>query len=156
MKRRARNVVRIGSVAVLAVSVAACDLTADRDVDGIPDWAEVVYGFDPDNADENGNGVLDGDEDADGDSLSNSEEVKEFGSNPRNGDADGDGLRDGDEAVLGTNPHLADSDFDGLRDDRELVWSGTDPTRADSDDDGLDDGDEWLGYGTDPLDPDTD
>ncbi len=93
--------------------------------------------------------------DADGDGLSDLDEVNIHGTNPFVADTDGDGLSDGDEVnVHGTNPLEPDSDDDGLDDGAE-VGLGTDPTVPDSDSDGLDDGEEIL-IGTEPLDEDSD
>lgn len=73
--------------------------------------------------------------DADGDELTDLEELKwnaansPLGSalplNPRKGDSDGDGLTDAEEIALGTNPGVADTDGDGKDD-------GVDPNPLDS------------------------
>jgi hypothetical protein len=76
------------------------------------------------------------DRDADGDGLTDLEEVA-LGTSWTVADTDGDGLGDGDEvAVHGTDPLRADTDGDFLGDARELAW-GADPLLADSDGDGL-------------------
>ena len=107
-------------------------LLADTDGDGLDDLAELTKtATDPTNADTNGNGVLDGDEDYDEDGLCNLAEVQE-----------------------GTNPLLADTDYDGLTDGEEVTKYLTSPLTVDTDDDGLKDGaDVRLGF--DPLNPDT-
>ncbi len=64
-------------------------------------------------------------------------------------DADGDGLSDVEELERGTNPLDHDSDDDGVDDGTE-VTIGTDPLNPDSDGDGSSDGEE-LDLGTDPL-----
>ncbi|MBN8881021.1 MAG: hypothetical protein J0H73_01740, partial [Salana multivorans] len=53
---------------------------------------------------EDGNGVLDGEDDADGDGLTNGEEEEDHGTDPNNPDTDGDGLSDGDEVKNGSDP----------------------------------------------------
>jgi outer membrane protein OmpA-like peptidoglycan-associated protein len=129
--------------------------------------------------------VADGDDDNDGDGLSNVEEyVLEVrlglvrvrtSTSPCAVDSDEDGLDDALEAAGlylngQTNPTNADTDGDGLRDgvedanaDGALAPSETDPTKADSDGDGLLDGaedadrDGVLDPGeTDPKLPDSD
>lgn len=48
--------------AVPAYETARAATTLDTDSDGMPDWEETLLGTDPNNADENGNGVTDGEE----------------------------------------------------------------------------------------------
>ena len=57
----------------------------DNDMDGLLKKEEKEIGTDPENADTDGDGLLDG------------QEVNTYGSNPLNADTDGDGLKDGDE-----------------------------------------------------------
>jgi hypothetical protein len=52
-------------------------------------------------------------------------------------DADGDGLSDSDEVAYGTNPGAFDTDGDGLGDGDEVLVYGLDPTDWDTDDDGF-------------------
>jgi hypothetical protein len=93
--------------------------------------------------------------DADGDGLSNCQELAQ-GTDPSDPDSDDDGLTDGAEVnVHGTNPLDADSDDDGLTDGAEVNVHGTNPLDADSDDDKLSDGLE-VANGTNPLDADSD
>ncbi|GAB2633384.1 hypothetical protein GCM10027270_22200 [Nocardioides ginkgobilobae] len=158
---------------------------SDTDGDGLTDAQETVIGTDPNNPDSDGDGVRDGQEDADGDGLTNLEEVSgsqndAFGNAPTDptvADSDGDGLTDGQEIDLtGTDPNDPDTDNDGTSDAAEdpdgdgltnlQEVSGsqndafgndpTDPTVADSDGDGLTDSEEIDLTGTDPNDPDTD
>ena len=151
----------------------------DSDGDGLTDGQEIYEtGTDPNEADTDGDGTPDGDEDPDGDGLTNLEEVSgsendDFGNEPTDpldadpndpaddvplvdDDADNDGLTDAEEALLGTDPTDPDTDDDGLLDGEEVENFETDPLDADTDDDSLSDGDEVNAIGTDPLDPDTD
>lgn len=65
--------------------------------------------------------VASGDQDSDGDGLSNSDEIK-AGTDPLNPDTDGDGLLDGQEiSISKTNPLVADTDQDGLSDGDEIL-----------------------------------
>ncbi len=92
--------------------------------------------------------------DADGDGLSDNDEVEVYGTMPDVPDTDVDGLEDGFEVTLGTDPLVPDTDGDQLIDGIEWVLC-TDPLNPDTDGDGLADGDEAFGP-TDPLSPDTD
>ncbi len=117
---------------------------SDTDNDYLPDGLELVYGTDPLEWDENGNGIADGFEyDFDGDGLSDGEEFYfektwmaplPIGNDSRgiwhwtgapggfdNPDSDGDGLSDGEEVnVYGTDPTDADTDNDGISDFEEV------------------------------------
>jgi len=99
--------------------------------------------------------VLIGQEDTDGDGLTNAREI-EIGTDPTKADTDADELLDGDEVnSRGTDPRNPDTDGDGLSDGEEALRRGTDPRNPDSDQDGLKDGDE-VQRNTDPRNPDTD
>ena len=108
------------------------------------------------------------DGDADGDGLTNGDEIYNTATDPRDADTDGDQLSDGVELnVLGTDPLDTDSDDDsvpdgdedadedGLSNASEVNVYGTDPTDRDTDDDFFSDGEE-LAYGTNPLLADSD
>ncbi len=56
----------------------------DRDKDGVPDHYESILGTDPDKFDSDGNGRSDGEEDHDGDGISNQREIK-LGRSPLRG-----------------------------------------------------------------------
>jgi hypothetical protein len=135
----------------------------DTDLDGMADFFETTYGFDPLNAGDAGN-------DPDADSFDQGSDgsiqlvwpsLEEYrygrtawdevslgpwraGTDPLNPDSDGDGAGDGQEAYFGTDARvpadvLADEDADGLTwaDEANL---GTNPSDPDSDGDGLCDG----------------
>jgi TolB protein len=96
-----------------------------------------------------------GQEDSDGDGLTNNQEVS-LGTDPLNPDTDRDELLDGDEVNnRRTDPLNADTDGDGLSDGEEVIRRSTDPLNPDTDGDALNDGDE-VQRGTNPLNPDTD
>ena len=104
---------------------------ADDDGDGVADSDEVANGTDPLLSDSDDDGIDDGtdafplnpNETADTDSDG-------LGNNS-DSDDDGDGLTDAQEATYGTNPLLKDSDSDGFSDYDEIA-DGTDPLDADS------------------------
>lgn len=95
---------------------------ADTDADGLSDWHEVyVTGTEPTLYDTDGNGVSDGDEDADGDGLNNVGEIG-YGTDLLKSDTDNDGLNDHEEVtVYGTNPLKYDTDGDGASDGWEVA-----------------------------------
>jgi hypothetical protein len=78
-------------------------VSSDFDGDGLSNQDEAAYGFDPFNADSDGDGILDGlaqmlglaadDLDSDGDGISNAQEIRN-GTNPFSADSDGDGVPD--------------------------------------------------------------
>ena len=95
--------------------------STDTDQDGLTDYWEVrKLKTDPLKEDTDGNGVSDGQEDADQDGLTNLAEIK-MGTNPLKADTDEDGINDGDEInIYHTSPLSNDSDNDGLMDGEEV------------------------------------
>ena len=73
-------------------------LDTDSDNDGITDEDEKKYGFNPKDA-------SDANEDADGDGVSNIDEINNYHTNPNNKDSDGDGVDDNDEIEAGYDPN---------------------------------------------------
>jgi len=63
--------------------------------------------------------------DSDGDGLSDGDEINIYGSSPTNEDSDGDSLPDGDEADAGLSPANDDDDGDGVPTLIEVTWGGT-------------------------------
>jgi hypothetical protein len=90
-------------------------LIGDADFDDLPTWREYLLGSDPLNADSNGNGILDGHDDA-------------AGASAVNPDGDGDGVPNWTERVNGTDPFRVDSDGDGVSDSADVF--PLDPTRS--------------------------
>ncbi len=72
----------------------------------------------------------DGTGDADGDGLTNWEEVKRYHTDPHDADTDGDGLMDGYEVQNGTDPLNPDSDGDGIPDGQNPELWVSDPLWA--------------------------
>jgi len=120
--------------------VGPADMT-DTDRDGLPNaWETEFAGTDPQKADSNGNGILDGDEDSDGDGLTHASELV-GGTDPTRADSfqtgrsdseldlDGDALTFRQELLLGTDPGRADTDDDGWNDEAERTTGSraTDP-----------------------------
>ncbi len=140
--------------------------------------SEASAGTNPLNPDTDGDGLLDGEEDRDGDGVFGVSgcTVAPFGDcsgegepSPTDFDTDNDDLSDGFELGSGSgcNPADPDTDGDGLSDSEEQNRTFTTCSAKDSDGDGLEDYDEvFIIAGTfpdrqfeqvgDPLDPDTD
>ena len=120
----------------------------DADGDGLPDWWERGYGFDPlDPSD----ALADGD----GDGLTNAREY-ELGTDPTDLDTDADGLPDGWEVENGLDPFdpadaALDLDGDGLSNLEEHA-ADSNPNAWDTDLDGIHDGLE-VQIGLDPANP---
>ncbi len=94
--------------------------SADTDADGLTNLDEFVNYTDPTKADQDKDGLKDG------------EEIKTHNTNPANADTDADGLKDGAEVnTYHTNPLKRDSDSDGVTDGAEVA-AGTNPADAPS------------------------
>lgn len=124
---------------LFAFSVSAD--TTDTDGDHIYDEDEILYGFDLANPDENANGVIDGEDDYEGDGLITQSELYLYGTDPTDLDTDGDGRGDYNEIFVSptSDPLDMDSDDDGLGDYAEFITHGTDPENPDTDGDGMGD-----------------
>ena len=119
----------------------------DQDNDGLWDYEEEILGTDMYNNDSDGDTVSDGDEinqylldplvsdidrDTDEDGISNIEEIDIYYSNVENPDTDFDGLSDWDEInIYNTNLLSSDTDEDGLYDDYEVLYDFLDPNNPD-------------------------
>ena len=120
----------------------------DIDSDGMPDWWENHYGFNP-------NDGSDATLDADEDSVSNLSEYN-FGTNPLLADTDSDGMTDGRELNFdGFDPvnaldAVSDFDGDGLNNIVEFQ-KGSNPNNKDTDGDGFSDYEELKGMESNPL-----
>ncbi|MHC4714958.1 MAG: hypothetical protein ACYTAN_17080, partial [Planctomycetota bacterium] len=101
----------------------------DDDNDGLFNYEEELLGTNPDSNDEDGDGIVDGNE------------FNLHRTNPFSTDTDGDGLSDSEEInTYLTSPILADTDKDGMDDGWEVTWD-FDPL------DGSDAGKDWDGDG---------
>lgn len=154
----------------------------DTDLDGMADWFETTWGFDPANPSDGG-GDPDGDAFDQGNdgtieqAWTNTHEYQyqrptvwseedsgpwQAGTEPLNPDTDGDSAPDGMEAYFATNARVpadlaSDDDADGLTWTEE-VEQDTNPSDADTDGDGLCDGGRgtacrFPGLGTAPGQP---
>lgn len=105
----------------------------DTDGDNLSDYIEIyVTKTDPNKIDSDSNGIPDGKEDADGDGLSNEEEI-EYRTSIIDKDSDGDQLSDNEEInQYKTDPLKKDTDGDSLSDGEE-VKLGLNPLRKKTD-----------------------
>ena len=135
-------------VAMSAVGAVCTDSASDTDGDSMSDVAELIIGFDPENA-------ADGEEDFDGDGISNKLELLK-GFDPKDMDSDDDGLTDNEEYLnTGTDAANSDSDSDGMPDGWEVMF-GLNPLNdadaaMDADEDGMSNLKEYFDQ-TDPTD----
>jgi hypothetical protein len=113
-----------------------CAEGVDSDGDGLSNACECELGTNQYEADTDGDGLEDGEEDANQNCQMDPGET-----DPRAEDTDKDGLTDGEEANNDiTDPLDPDTDDDGIDDGVEVGSSCLDPTKEDSDGDGLPDG----------------
>ena len=101
----------------------------DSDNDGINDNIEIELGTDPNDADTDDDGIVDG------------TEAKSHKTDPLNIDTDGDGIQDGTEIGITEFEIGPDTDIIVFVQDSDPDTT-TDPLDADTDDDGIADGDE--------------
>jgi uncharacterized repeat protein (TIGR01451 family)/MYXO-CTERM domain-containing protein len=111
----------------------------DSDGDGLFDTVEIQIGTNPNDADSDDDGVLDGqepdfDKDTDGDGLINALDP----------DSDNDGLFDGTELGLGCSNAATDTSKNNCRADADNGATKTDPLKADTDNGGIPDGQEDI------------
>ena len=114
----------------------------DTDKDGLTDYEEVyITNTDPTKYDSVTEGISDANADSDKDGLNNKKEI-ELKTDPNNDDTDGDTLKDGDEiSKYNTDPLKRDTDEDDLEDDDEFKFN-CDPNKKDTDNNGIIDGKE--------------
>lgn len=127
----------------------------DTDDDGVIDAVEELIGTDPNKTDTDGDGLSDYTEIYETGTDPLVADTDEDGTSDGDEDEDGDGLTNLEEQELGTRADRVDTDGDGLSDYDEVKIHGTDPLSKDTDGDGLSDGDEIL-LGLDPLNPKSD
>lgn len=163
---------------VPASTIPTDDLTLDDDHDGLSNWIEIhgvtagnkrgplglgvpdVFYSDPENADSDGDGMLDGEElgkpytAAELGGWTSDDPITVFNvvSDPSSTDGDRDGVDDVEEVDSNLNALDADEDSDGLNDSEEREW-GTFPMLADTDSDNYQDGFEahFVDSGFDPV-----
>ncbi|MDI1430623.1 DUF3344 domain-containing protein [Polyangium sorediatum] len=109
----------------------------DTDGDGLSDIVEATLGSNPNDADSDDDGVIDGDEpnpgiDTDGDGVPNVLDA----------DSDNDGLFDGTELGLDCSNPATDTSAGTCRADADMGATKTSPIDADTDDGGVSDGSE--------------
>ncbi len=136
--------IRLGALSLARSDDQRANPALDTDGDQINDCMEWQLGLNPNNA-------ADANADADGDGLTNLQELN-LGTSLLVADTDRDGLSDFQETnQYQSNPTLADSDGDGIDDATEAVDSRLNPRLADADHDGVNDN--WeLQLNTNPQD----
>ncbi len=91
------TVVAARTAAAATATAEQARLLGDDDGDGLANGEESQWGTDPNRADTDGDGLVDG------------VEVNQYGSNPLQVDSDGDGMADGAEVNAGRNPTIAET-----------------------------------------------
>ncbi|MDZ7832975.1 MAG: hypothetical protein U5L07_14605 [Desulfobacterales bacterium] len=117
----------------------AAGSSSDTDSDGLPDELEQQVCTDPNDADTDNDGIIDGDEDVNHNGVVDAGET-----DPCDLDTDGDGIQDGTEQGI-TTGH-ADTDSGVFQPDGDAGSTTTDPLNPDSDYDGLTDGQEDVNF----------
>lgn len=126
------------------------DTEVDSDGDGLADYYEFIHNTDIYNVDTDGDGLTDYQEIDETATNPNMKDTDGDGIIDANEDADGDGLSNIDEYSLGTSNLTVDTDGDGLTDYEEVVNYCTNPNEKDTDGDGAED--EWeISHDFDPL-----
>lgn len=119
----------------------ACVNCTDTDGDGIDDTTEIAIGTDPQDADTDDDGVMDGDEP---DAAVDTD--KDGSINAKDSDSDGDGLFDGTELGLACDGKGTAKNSPSCKADADAGATKTDPLDADTDDGGVKDGSEDLNH----------
>ncbi len=130
------------------------DYETDTDGDSLPDYLETEFGTDISDPDTDNDGLSDLYELLALDTDPLNPDTDENFVPDGNEDKDGDGLSNLEEQSLVTDPGKADTDNDGLPDYDEVNTHNTDPGKSDTDRDGVND-DEELSKGLDPNNPRT-
>ncbi len=111
-----------------------CRPGLDSDSDGLDNDCECELRTNPYDADTDGDGLEDGEEDSVRDCEFRAADGE---TDPTEPDTDLDGATDGEEVAAGTDPLIADTDGDGVSDGAELASGCMDPNESDTDGDGL-------------------
>lgn len=112
----------------------------DTDGDGLPDSIENMTCTDPNDADTDDDGIMDGAEDSNHNGLVDADET-----DPCNVDTDGDGIQDGTELGYTMDDIGSDTDTNLFQPDLDPATT-TDPRNRDTDGDRFDDGDEDINH----------